>query len=405
MQTYSNFVGKTKIFSIMNTYNFDEIINRKGTEALKANALEERYGKSDLIPLWVADMDFKCGDFIIDALKNRCDHGIFGYTIPNEEYFLSIHNWLKELHHWETEKEWFSYIPGIVKGIAFCIMNFTQPGDKIIIQPPVYHPFRLVPQMHHREVVSNSLIEENGTYKMDLVGLRKIIDSDCKILILCNPHNPVGITWNEECLKELATICYENNILVISDEIHSDMAIFGHKHIPFATVSEEAKQNSITFMAPSKTFNIAGIVSSYSIIPNEKIRHSFYSFLQASELNEGTIFAYIAAQAAYSQGSEWRKQMLQYIENNILFVDNYLKENIPQIKAFIPEASFLMWLDCRELHLNQKELISLFVDKAKLALNNGEMFGKEGIGFMRMNIASPRAVLLNALNNLKNALK
>jgi cystathionine beta-lyase len=237
---------------------------------------------------------------------------------------------------------------------------------------------------------------------MDLAGLRKLIDKDCKLLVLANPHNPVGITWDKETLRELAEICYENHILVVSDEIHSDMAIFGHTHIPFATVSGHAEQNSITFMAPSKTFNIAGVVSSYSIIPNAEIRNSFYSFLKASELDDGTIFAYTATQAAYSQGLEWKKQMLDYVEKNILFVDNYLKENIPPIKAIIPEASFLVWLDCRELRLNQKELNELFVDKAGLALNDGAMFGKEGTGFMRMNVGCPRAILERALDKLKN---
>ncbi|GHT88362.1 cystathionine beta-lyase [Bacteroidia bacterium] len=386
----------------MLSFNFDEIIDRRGTGALKTDALRERYGHPDLIPLWVADMDFKCGDFIIDALKKRCDEGIFGYTLPSEAYYQSIVRWLKENHGWTIEKEWFSFIPGVVKGIAFAVMHFTNPNDKVIIQPPVYHPFRLVPTMHHRQVVNNPLIEENGRYRMDLDGLRKVIDKDCKILILANPHNPVGITWDEATLKELAAICYENHILVLSDEIHSDMAIFGHTHISFATVSEQAAQNSITFMAPSKTFNIAGIVSSYSIIPNEKIRNSFYSFLHASELDEGTIFAYTATQAAYTHGFEWKKQMLRYVEGNIQFVDNYLKENIPQIKVFIPEASFLVWLDCRELGLNQKNLNALFVNEAGLALNDGEMFGKEGIGFMRMNVGCSRAILEQAMDNLKN---
>jgi cystathionine beta-lyase len=256
--------------------------------------------------------------------------------------------------------------------------------------------------MQHRQVVNNPLIEEDGRYRMDLDGLRKLIDKDCKILILANPHNPVGITWDEATLKELAAICYENHILVLSDEIHSDMAIFGHTHTPFATVSEQAAQNSITFMAPSKTFNIAGIVSSYSIIPNEKIRNSFYSFLHASELDEGTIFAYTATEAAYTHGLEWKTQMLRYVEENINFVDRYLKSTVPQIKVFIPEASFLVWLDCRELGLSQKALNELFVNEAGLALNDGEMFGKEGIGFMRMNVGCPRTILEQALNNLKN---
>jgi cystathionine beta-lyase len=387
----------------MKKYDFDEVIDRQGTCALKTDALKERYGREDLIALWVADMDFRCGDFIIDALKKRVLNGIFGYTCASDGYYESIIGWVKRQHQWEIRKEWLSYIPGIVKGIAFCVMKFTNPGDKIIIQPPVYHPFRLVTQHHSRQVVNNPLIEENGKYRMDLDGLKKIIDKDCKILILCNPHNPVGITWDKETLQELARICAENNILVVSDEIHADMGLFGHKHLPFATVSQEAAGNSITFMAPSKTFNIAGIVSSYSIIPDSQIRKSFYQYLHAGELDEGTIFAYTATEAAYKNGDDWMRQMLDYVEGNILFADRFLKENIPQIKAIIPEASFLVWLDCRKLGLGQSELVSLFVDKAHLALNEGEMFGPGGEGFMRLNVGCSRAVLERALERLRKA--
>ncbi|MDR2682667.1 MAG: PatB family C-S lyase [Dysgonamonadaceae bacterium] len=387
----------------MNSYNFDEIIDRRGTGALKTDALKERYGRDDLIPMWVADMDFRCSEFITNALRQRCNEGIFGYTLPSEDYYLSIIRWLDDQHRWKIEKEWFSYIPGIVKGIALAVMHFTSPGDKVIIQPPVYHPFRLVPTMHNRPIVNNPLIEENGKYRMDLEGLRQCIDRDCKLLLLANPHNPIGITWDEATLKELADICYENQILVISDEIHADMALFGHRHTPFATVSEQAAQNSITFMAPSKTFNIAGIVSSYSIIPNERIRSSFYRFLHASELNEGTIFAYVATQAAYTHGAEWKNRMLRYVEENILFADRYLKENIPSIRAIIPEASFLIWLDCRALGLNQKDLNDLFIHRAGLALNDGSMFGEEGNGFMRINVGCSRAIVAQALERLKQA--
>ncbi|BAG83919.1 MalY/PatB family protein [Candidatus Azobacteroides pseudotrichonymphae] len=386
-------------------YNFDEKIERKGTGALKTDALQERFGKTDLISLWVADMDFRCGDFIIDALIDCCKQGIFGYTIFPEKYFLSVKDWILEHHHWLIEREWFSFIPGVMKGIAFAIINFTNPKDKVIIQPPVYYPFRLVTQMHNRQVVNNPLIEEDGKYRMDLDGLRKIIDKNCRLLILSNPHNPIGISWKQEILEELAEICFEKNILVISDEIHSDMAIFGHRHTPFALVSKHAEQNSITFMAPTKTFNLAGIVSSYAIVLNKEVRNIFYSFLRACGLDEGTIFSYSATQAAYVNGSEWKRQMLQYIENNIRIVDSFLKKYIPIVKMFMPEASFLVWLDCRELRLSQKELNNLFIEKANLALNDGEVFGKEGIGFMRMNVGCPQSILIEALNNLKNALK
>ena len=384
-------------------YNFNEIIDRTGTNALKIDALKERYGRDDLISLWVADMDFRTGDFITDAIIKRCKGSILGYTVPSESYYESIMRWVNDRYGWTVQKDWLSYIPGVVKGIAFCIQCFTKPQDKIIIQPPVYHPFRLIPSRHHRKVVTNPLIEENGKYRMNLDGLRKMIDKDCKILILSNPHNPIGITWDKETLEELADICYRKYILVISDEIHSDLCLFGHKHIPFATVSPKAALNSITFMSPSKTFNLAGIKTSYSITPDSEIRKNFHDFLQSGELDEGSVFAYAVTQAAYEKGLNWKTQMLKYVENNILFVDKYLKENIPQIKAIIPEASFLLWLDCRELRLKQYELVFLFINWARLALNNGVMFGVEGEGFMRMNVGTPRSILEQALNQLKEA--
>ena len=386
-------------------YNFDEIIERRGTRAIKTDALESRYGNADLIPLWVADMDFKSPPAVARAIMERAKHGIFGYTEAGQEYYDSIINWVDRRHNWKVEQEWISFIPGIVKGIAFVIDCFSGKGHKIIIQPPVYHPFRIVPTMHERTVADNPLILEAGQYKMDLEGLKSVIDPSCCILILCNPHNPGGRVWTRQELIDIAEICYDNNILVISDEIHSDLAFAPNKHIPFASVSEKAAQNSITFMAPSKTFNIAGIVSSYSIIPNEELRGKFHAYLERSELGAGHIFAYLAAQAAYDNGDEWLDEAKEYLWENITFVDQYLKTNIPQIKAMLPQASFLIWLDCRELGLSQERLVSLFIDDAKLALNDGVMFGTGGEGYMRMNIGTPKANVEKALDNLKKALQ
>lgn len=387
----------------MAVYNFDEIIDRNGTNCLKVDALQERYGSSDLIPLWVADMDFKAPPAVIDAIIKRAQHGIFGYTRPSQEYHDSIRNWLDKHHDWQIKQEWTSFIPGIVKGIGFVVSCFTDRNDKIIIQPPVYHPFRIIPTLQHREVIDNELILKENRYYMDLEGLKNKIDLGAKILILCNPHNPGGRVWTKQELIDLAEICYDNNVLVISDEIHADLVHKGHKHIPFATVSDKAAMNSITFMAPSKTFNIAGIVSSFSVIPNQKIRDKFHAYLESFELEEGYIFAYTATQAAYQHGEEWLVQAKEYIWGNIQFVDNYLKENIPQIKAMIPDASYLIWLDCRDLNLSQPQLEDLFVNKAKLALNTGTMFGKGGEGFMRLNVGSPRSILAKALAQLKDA--
>lgn len=385
-------------------YNFDEIIDRSNTESSKLENLKSLFGREDLIPLWVADMDFKSPPAITKALMKRVEHGLFGYTIQSESYFNSIINWLERRHGWSVEKDDITYIPGVVKGLAFAIDEFTDKGDNIIIQPPVYHPFRIVSSSLGRNVVNNPLIKYNDQYRMDFEGLRKIAsEKECKMLILCNPHNPAGRVWTHDELAELAEICYDNNILVISDEIHSDLALPGYKHIPFATVSDKANNNSITLMAPSKTFNIAGIVSSFSVITNEEIREKFLSYIKPRCLDEGTLFAYTATRAAYDECDDWLDEMLTYVQGNVDFVDSYLKKNIPQIRAILPEASFLVWLDCSSLKLSQSELKKLFVNEAGLALNDGTIFGPGGEGFMRLNVGTSKQVLEKALNNLKNA--
>lgn len=387
-------------------YNFDEIIDRNNTDCIKIEKLEPFFGRKDLLPMWVADMDFLSPPAVTEALRKRVEHGLFGYTAPSEEYLASIVNWLKKRHGWHVEKDHITFIPGVVKGFAFAIDEFTKPGDKIIIQPPVYHPFRIVTESLGREIVNNPLILENGQYKMDLGGLKKIIaENDCKMLILCNPQNPSGRVWNADELTALAEICYDNNIFVVSDEIHSDLALLENKHIPFASVSDKARDNSLVLMAPSKTFNIAGIVSSFSVIPNDDIRKKYLGYLEPRELNQGTIFAFTATRAAYEEGEEWLNEVLQYIQQNMDFVDNYLKETIPQIKVIRPEASFLVWLDCRDLNLSQPELVKFFVEKAGLALNDGSIFGDEGRGFMRLNIGTSRLIVEKALNNLKKAIQ
>ncbi|MDR0603943.1 MAG: PatB family C-S lyase [Bacteroidales bacterium] len=384
-------------------YNFDEIIDRSGTNALKTDVLAKRYGNADLQPLWVADMDFATPPPIIDALKKRLEHPIFGYTVTPKSYFETIVHWIKIRQEWEIKQEWLTFIPGIVKGIGMAINVFTEIGDKIIIQPPIYHPFRIVPEENHRQVICNPLKLSDDQYEMDFENLEKIIDERCKMLILSNPHNPGGIIWRKETLQKLAAICAKHNILVISDEIHADLALWGNKHIPFATVSEDAAQNSITFGSPSKTFNIAGIVSSFAIVLNDKIRQKFFQWLHANELNNPTIFSIIAAEAAYNYCEHWRCQLIDYIENNIIFCENYINENIHQIKVFRPQASFLLWLDCRRFHFKHDELIDFFIHRAGLVLNDGKMFGTGGDGFMRMNIGTPRQNLQHALTKIAMA--
>ena len=387
------------------SYNFDKIIDRTGSGDLKHCVLKERYGRDDLLPLWVADMDFETPEFITDALRQRLEHSLFGYTVVPEELWATIIRWIADHHRWQVERQWLTYIPGIVKGIGMAINVFVKDDEKVIIQPPVYHPFRLTPQGNGRKVVFNPLKEKpDGGYEMDFEQLAEVADKKCRLLILSNPHNPAGICWDADTLRRLAHFCYNHNIIVISDEIHSDMALFGNRHIPFATVSDEAAQISITFGAPSKTFNIAGIVSSYAIVPNPTLRRRFYTWLEANELNDPPLFAPIATIAAYQNGEQWRRQMLAYVEENIRFVEDYCLENIPTVKPLRPQASFLVWLDCRALGLNHEQLIDLFVNRAHLALNDGEMFGQGGEGFVRLNVGTPRAILKQALEQLKRAI-
>ena len=390
----------------MNIYDFDKIVDRKGTGGIKFDALKERYGNADLIPMWVADMDFEAPSFITDALRKRLEHPIFGYTHEPEEYWPTVIDWIKTHHDWEVKREWITYIPGIVKGIGMVVNVFLKEDEKVIIQPPVYHPFRLTPQGNNREIVNNPLIRnEDGSYSMDFENLEKVADDKCRLLILSNPHNPAGLVWDKETLKRLAEICHRRNIIVISDEIHCDLVHEGHKHIPFATVSDEAKACSITFGAPTKTFNIPGIVSSYAIVPDENLRNKFYTWLSANELCDPNLFAPIATIAVFKEGETWRKELLKYIEKNIELVIDYCAENITCITPLRPQASYLIWLDCRELNLTQEQLNSLFVDKAGLTLNDGEMFGEEGIGFMRMNVATQHATVKKALDRLAKAVR
>jgi cystathionine beta-lyase len=388
----------------MKTYDFDKIIERRGTGAVKTDALKKVYGKEDLIPLWVADMEFETPDFIIEAIRKRLEHPVFGYTVMPEGYWETVKTWIEDHHGWKTETEWMTFIPGIVKGIGMVINALLEKEDKVIIQPPVYHPFRLIPQKNGREVVFNPLKElPDGSYEMDFENLEAVCDPKCKLLILSNPHNPAGIVWSRETLMKLADFCHSHGITVISDEIHCDMALFGNRHLPFASVSEKAAECSITFGAPSKTFNIAGIVSSYAIVPDEGLREKFFKWLEASEMSAAHIFAPIATMAAFKHGENWRQQMLRYLECNIRFVEEYCLKNIPQIRPLRPQASFLVWLDCRKLGLSHEELTDLFVNKAGLALNDGEMFNPGGEGFMRLNIGTPRDILKEAMDKLLDA--
>lgn len=384
------------------TYDFDELLERRGTDSVKWDGVQEVWGRDDLLPLWVADMDFRTPPFVMEALKRQLSGGVLGYTRPCADWAPAICDWLLRRHGWQVETGWISFVPGIVRAQALALLCFTRPGDRVAVMNPVYHPFFLVTQRLEREVVFSPLVLRDGHYHIDYARLEQDLDG-CRVLILCNPHNPGGRVWTEDELRRVADICHRRGVMVLSDEIHADLTLPGYRHHPFATVSPQAAAISLTFMAPSKAFNMPGLASSYAIAVDPGIRRRFQTFLEAGEFGEGHMLAYVGCAAAYREGEEWLGQLLDYIQGNIDFTEQFLKERIPAIGMIRPQASYLIFLDCRRLGLPQPELVNLFVDKAHLALNDGTMFGRGGEGFMRLNVGCPRSVLRRALEQLEEA--
>ena len=380
-------------------YNFDQITDRHGTDSVKWDGMEEMFGRNDLTPMWVADMDFLTPAFILDALSKRLDRRIMGYTTQPDEWKTTICSWQENKHGWIIDKEHLGFIPGIVRGIAFALQALTEKGDKVMVMSPVYHPFFLVAEHNGRQVVRNTLKLNDGQYEIDFARFEEDVKG-CKVFILSNPHNPGGRVWTKDELTKIADICHANGTIVISDEIHADLTFAPYKHIPFATVSDKAREISVIFGSPSKAFNTPGIITSYSVVPNDSLRRRFYSYLEASELNCGNMFAYITAIAAYRYGEQWLEELKCYLQENIDLVENYLKEHCPQISMIRPQASYLIFLDCRKLQLDQDELERLFTEKMGIALNTGTMFGEEGKGFMRMNIGTQREQVLKCLKKI-----
>ena len=397
---FLNFVHRKRINMKNMKYNFDEVIDRNGTSAVKFDDVKEIWGRNDLIPLWVADMDFATAPFITEAIRQRLEHPVLGYTTKPDSYYQAIIQWNKSRYGLEVEKEMIHFVPGIVPGLGMALKTFTNPGDKVLIQPPVYGPFSWLNTRSGRTLVTNPLKLVDGTYRMDMEHFREQVKG-CKVFILCNPHNPGGIVWTEEELVQVAEICYEEGVLVFSDEIHADLTLPPYKHRPFAMVSEKARMNCVTFMSPSKAVNMPGWTASHALIFNPKLRRKFHAFLESCELNLGHVFAFLAVEAAYSHGTEWLDQMLSYVQGNIDYIEQYLAGELPQVGMIRPQASYLVFLDFRGLGLSQAELNALIVDKAHLALNDGAMF--EGEGFMRLNAASPRSVIEEAMRRLKEA--
>lgn len=389
-------------------YDFDKIVDRRGSGAIMTDCLQERYGREDLLPLWIADMYFETPPPIRQAIEQRLAHQVYGYCTAPESYWNALLDWELQTHGWKIERPDLCFIPGIVRGIAFVLHCFTKPGDRVVVQPPVYMPFLNLPRANGREIVYNPLIfdEKAGTYRMDLENLEEVCrTASPKLLILSNPHNPAGVVWPVADLARLAEICKRYGVIVISDEIHADMTLPGHVHHPFPTVSQAAAAVAITFAAPSKTFNMPGIVSSFCVVPNPEIRDPFFAYLSANELNATMFLSTVATEAAFTQCGEWRRQMLAYVKDNIDFVCRSLETRVPGIRAVRPQASFLVWLDCRGLGLDHDALIDLFVNKARLALNDGEAFGPGGEGHMRLNAAAPRALLREAVDRIEQAVK
>lgn len=387
----------------MKNYNFDEIIPREGTDCIKYDAREWIFKTNDVLPLWVADMDFKTPDFIVDAIRKRAEHEIFGYTLKPDSYFESIIGWMKRRHDWEIKKEWISFSPGVVAGLTLAVETFSNPGDKVVVQPPVYFPFFDCVKGTKRKMIENPLKLENGRYTFDFEDLKSKITEKTKLLLLCNPQNPGGMVWTKTELEELSEICLDNKIMVISDEIHSDLIYNGNLHIPFAKLSEDAANNCMICMAPSKTFNVAGLASSVVIIPNKTKFARYERALGVGHLGMGNIFGTIAMQAAYTNGDNWLEQMLDYLWENYLFLANFFKNKLPKIKVMKPEATYLVWLDFTEYGMNDDELTKFVVEQAKVGLNNGRRFGTGGDGWLRLNIGCPQSILEDALERLAKA--
>ena len=384
-------------------YNFDEVVCRKHTDALKLEALAPRWGRTDLLPMWAADMDFKTPPFIVEVMIKRMECEVFGYTVKPESWYEAIISWQKRRHKWTITKEMISFVPGVVPALAMAVQAFTQRGEKVMIQQPVYNPFAQVIRNNHRELVNCPLELKDGQYYINFKLFEKKIKG-CKLFLFCHPHNPGGRVWTREELKKVATICAQNNVIIVADEIHADLTLLPYEHIPFASVSEEAKQNSVVFASPSKAFNMAGLATSYAVIANPTLRRRFESYVEGNELAAGNVFAFNTVVAAYNKGEEWLQQMLTYVQGNIDEVVSYIKENIPQLKVIIPQASYLVFIDFSALQLNQKDIVALCTNRAHLALNDGSIYGEEGNGYMRINLACPRSVVRQALAQLKDAI-
>lgn len=383
-------------------YNFDEVIDRSNNRSSKYDERKKKFGTEDVIPLWVADMDFKTAQPIIDACQKKALEGIWGYTSRPESYFEAVKDWEKKRNDWETDIALMSWSLGVVPAMAAIINVFSKKGEKIMIQTPVYSEFYDITEALEREVVENQLVQKSGVWSIDFEDFEKNVKS-CSIFLLCSPHNPLGIVWTVEELKRMAEICIKNNVLIISDEIHSDLIFHDKKHTPTAKISKEISDNVITCVSATKSFNLAGLQASTTIFPNLDMKEKFDKFWNSMDIHRNNAFSSVAMEAAYREGEEWLEQLLEYISDNFNFIKEYCETNIPKIKPNIPDATYLVWLDCRELGFTNEELRNFMINNAKIGLNEGCSFGRSLTGYMRLNAACPRITLERALEQLKEA--
>ncbi|NLE24403.1 MAG: pyridoxal phosphate-dependent aminotransferase [Clostridiaceae bacterium] len=384
---------------------FDEIIERQNTDSLKWDYRKQRFGKEDILPMWVADMDFKSPAPISVALIRRVEHGVYGYTQVSDRLSDALSGWLKKRHDWLIDKSWLVYSPGVVTSVNTAILAYTDPGDRVLMQTPIYYPFYSSIRDNERELVVNPLRNNNGYYDIDFADLEKKLADNVRLMILCSPHNPIGRVWKLHELQEVLRLCRKYDVILVSDEIHSDLVFKGHKHIPIASLSEEAKKSCVTLMSPTKTFNIAGLSVSYAIIPDTELQKKFKSTINKNGADMLNIFGLEAASAAYTYCEDWLNELLVYLEDNLDMLVDYFKNNIPQIKVIRPEATYLAWLDCNELPVPAKKLKDFFVNRAGVGLNDGITFGEEGNGFQRINFACPRQILLEGLERINKAVR
>lgn len=386
-------------------YDFDTVIDRHGTDCIKYDMARAVFGRGDILPLWIADMDFQSPPEVMEVVEKCARFGVFGYTYRTEEAQQIFVDWVDKLHNWKIEKRWTLLSPGVVAALSLGVRLLTDRGDKVLVLTPVYPPFFDVIKRNDRELTTSQLIETDGGYEIDWEDFEAKLKTGVKLLILCNPHNPVGRQWKFDELKKIGELCIKYGVKVISDEIHSDLSLFGHRHTVLASVSEEIAANTVTVTAPSKTFNVAGMANSVVVITDEEMRKMFARELGVLHISDGNIFGHEAFKAAYRFGDPWRKAMLSYIEGNINMAAEFFANQLPQVKMHRPECSFLLWLDFRGTGLSHEEVGDRLVNKGLVGLNNGTDFGPGGLGFRRMNIASPASVIADGLERIKKSLQ